>query len=75
METFEWAVRIFSQSELVDFGLDSYIDLRFFKIECLTSILYLWIEFSGVVSRVEVKRKVAIRGKVRRRNGSVRKYV
>lgn len=56
-------------------GLDSYIDLRFFKIECLTSILYLWIEFSGVVSRVEVKRKVAIRGKVRRRNGSVRKYV
>lgn len=39
------------------------------------SILYLWIEFSGVVSRVEVKRKVAIRGEVRRGNGSVRKYV
>lgn len=75
MATFEWAVRIWCQSELVDFSLDSYVDLRFFKIEDLMSILYLWIEFSGVVSRVEVKRKVAIRGEVRRGNGSVRKYV
>lgn len=50
---------LFGQSELVDFGFNSYIDLRFFKIEYLTSILYLWVEFSGVASRGEVKRKVA----------------